>query len=132
MNLTSVLMFRCWVAGWGKNGTDGRFQFVINKVDLPIVERRLCEGQIKRTLSAQRPEEVGSPFFLSPSEMCAGGEERKDACEGDGGAPLVCESNQGRWTVVGLVTWGIGCGTKDLPGVYADVYHMKDFIFLAS
>ena len=36
-------------------------------------------------------------FTLHESEMCAGGEEGKDACDGDGGAPLVCEGASGRW-----------------------------------
>ena len=33
----------------------------------------------------------------------------------------------GRWTVVGLVSWGIGCAS-DLPGVYVDVAHYRDWI----
>ena len=41
-------------------------------------------------------------FNLHPGELCAGGEEKKDACDGDGGSPLVCQSKRGKWTVVGL------------------------------
>ena len=60
--------------------------------------------------------------------MCAGGEEGLDACEGDGGAPLVCEGASGRWYVVGLVSWGEGCGTPGVPSVYARVSYFSDFI----
>ena len=40
-------------------------------------------------------------FRLRSGEVCAGGEAGKDSCDGDGGAPLVCQSNQGNWHVVG-------------------------------
>ena len=73
-----------------------------------------------------------SSFQLTPGELCAGGEEGKDSCDGDGGAPLVCQSKSGHWHVVGLVAWGIGCANPDVPGVYVNVYHYLDFITAAS
>jgi secreted trypsin-like serine protease len=33
---------------------------------------------------------------------CAGGEKGKDACKGDGGAPLVCESEKGNLKIFHL------------------------------
>ena len=65
---------------------------------------------------------------LHPSEICAGAEAGKDSCEGDGGAPLVCKSKNNRWYVTGLVTWGVDCGLEGVPGVYANIYHFKNFI----
>ena len=52
--------------------------------------------------------------------MCAGGEDGKDACKGDGGGPLVCDLG-GVWNLAGIVSWGIGCGQRDVPGVYVKV-----------
>ena len=35
----------------------------------------------------------------------------------------------GHWQVVGLVSWGLGCGEDDLPAVYVNVFHYLDFIY---
>jgi len=117
---------RCWVAGWGKDGQTGQFQFVQRKVDLPLFERSACAARLRSGLDQQRPG-AGRSFRLSESEVCAGGEEGKDACTGDGGSPLVCQSETGHWTVEGLVTWGIGCASN-LPGVYAKVSYFTEWI----
>jgi len=117
---------RCWVAGWGKDGETGQFQFIPRKVDLPLYDNGRCENALKKAMDKRRPG-LGSRFNLSPSELCAGGEVGKDACTGDGGSPLVCQASSGRWTVVGLVTWGVGCASE-VPGVYARVSYFKDWI----
>merc|ERR1712142_347486 len=117
---------RCWVAGWGKNEFDGSFQFIQHKVDIPLVDSTTCNRKLKTALNNQR-RGVGDRFTLSPSEICAGAEVGKDACTGDGGSPLVCQAKSGRWTVMGLVTWGVGCAS-DVPGVYARVSHFRNWI----
>ena len=52
----------------------------------------------------------------------------RDACEGDGGAPLVCQAPSGRWYVEGLVSWGLGCGLEGIPGIYTRVSEYRTFI----
>jgi len=117
---------RCHVAGWGKDEVDGTFQFIPKKVDLSLMPAGQCEARLKPALNARQPG-TGDRFQLHPSEVCAGGEVGKDACTGDGGSPLVCQAQSGRWTVVGLVSWGIGCASE-LPGVYVKVSHYRDWI----
>jgi len=117
---------RCHVAGWGKDEVDGQFQFIPKKVDLSLIPAAQCEAKLKLALNARKAG-AGDRFQLDASEICAGGEVGKDACTGDGGSPLVCQAQSGRWTVVGLVSWGIGCAS-DLPGVYVDIAHYRDWI----
>lgn len=74
-----------------------------------------------------RRTRLGPTFNLHSGFVCAGGEEGKDACKGDGGGPMVCES-KGKWQLTGVVSWGIGCGQSGVPGVYARVSHYLDWI----
>jgi len=117
---------RCWVAGWGKDEFDGSFQFLQRKVDVPLVNNAQCNADLRTALN-NKAAGVGDRFTLDPSEVCAGGEVGKDACTGDGGSPLVCQGTSGRWTVVGLVTWGVGCADR-LPGVYVRISQFREWI----
>uniref|UniRef100_A0A182J0I2 Uncharacterized protein n=1 Tax=Anopheles atroparvus TaxID=41427 RepID=A0A182J0I2_ANOAO len=120
--VTSFTGSRCWVSGWGKNDfTTGAFQSIPKEVDVPIVATASCQTALRTT-------RLGPNFVLdSTSFICAGGELGKDACTGDGGSPLVCPLS-GRWYVVGLVAWGIGCGANGIPGVYVNVASYNTWI----
>ncbi|KAG8175433.1 hypothetical protein JTE90_019131 [Oedothorax gibbosus] len=113
---------KCWVSGWGKDsyGPDGTYQNVLKEVDVPVVSRALCNTYLRST-------NLGPDFVLHNGFLCAGGEVGKDACTGDGGSPLVCQSGD-QWYVVGLVSWGLGCGKPGVPGVYVNVLYYADWI----
>jgi len=58
--------------------------------------------------------------YVSPRMICALGPSKRDACQGDSGGPLIKAGRYARQDIlVGVVSWGIGCGTS--PGVYSDV-----------
>jgi len=57
----------------------------------------------------------------------------KDACQGDSGGPLIIKGDTPEEDVqVGIISWGIGCGTNIFPGVYSRVRVLQDFIFMVT
>ena len=47
--------------------------------------------------------------------------------QGDSGGPLTHQVD-GRWTLIGLTSFGEGCARPGYPGVYTDVGHHLDWI----
>jgi secreted trypsin-like serine protease len=100
--------------GWGKDqfGENGRYLEYLQYIDIKTVD---C---------ASAPDYEGRTF---DSNLCAIG-DGKDTCEGDSGGPLVLSDREP--VLVGIVSWGDGCGEKDHPGVYIriDSKHYRDWI----
>ncbi|KAB7498852.1 Serine proteinase stubble, partial [Armadillidium nasatum] len=114
---------QCYVSGWGKDafGYSGEFQQILKKVDVPIVDRQSCQYALQEA-------RLGRDYYLPEGFICAGGEEGKDTCKGDGGGPLVCPTRYNTFELAGIVSWGIGCGLKGVPGVYVNVPYYADWI----
>lgn len=45
--------------------------------------------------------------------------------QGDSGGPLLLDNTD---FILGLVSWGIGCGRDGLPGVYALIAKSEEFV----
>ncbi len=67
---------------------------------------------------------------IADTEMCAGTPKGSgDSCQGDSGGPLVAPADNVRGYVqVGIVSWGISCGQRGLPGVYTRVSEFYPWI----
>ena len=66
--------------------------------------------------------------------MCAGGIGGEDSCQGDSGGPAVSfltlpGAGEVRATVLGLTSWGYGCGRPNKPGVYTRVSKYVTWIY---
>ncbi|XP_031792396.1 vitamin K-dependent protein C isoform X5 [Piliocolobus tephrosceles] len=107
------------VTGWGYHSSREKEArrnrtFVLNFIKIPVVPRNECSEVMSN--------------MVSENMLCAGilG-DRQDACEGDSGGPMVA-SFHGTWFLVGLVSWGEGCGLLHNYGVYTKVSRYLDWI----
>lgn len=100
--------------GWGKTATgkDGRFAVGLLEVELATVDCDAAPAYRGRTTD----------------DMLCAGAEGKDTCQGDSGGPLILTNGAPR--LVGVVSWGDGCGDSSRPGVYVriDGSHYLDWI----
>ncbi|RZB39453.1 serine protease 42, partial [Asbolus verrucosus] len=110
---------KCLAVGWGENPDHAPVP--LKKVDVPIVNFQECQNLLRKT-------RLGDHFNLHSSFLCAGGEEGKDTCKGDGGGPLICLGENYNYVQTGIVSWGIGCGVVNQPGLYTDVVQFRDWI----
>nr|XP_014707621.2 serine protease 52-like isoform X2 [Equus asinus] len=108
--VTDIQRWRnCWVTGWDIAAPMHGVNAELHKVNTELVKWNMCS-------------EVMS--MLTKNMLCAGNPQGgKDACQGDSGGPLVCQKkhNNSLWYQLGIVSWGVGCGQEQLPGVYTKV-----------
>jgi len=98
--------------GWGLLRIWGPFPDVLMEVDLRVTSDKVCRAEY--------------PLIRDSIQMCAMA-PGKDTCRVDSGGPLMVEEN-GRWTLVGVTSWGRGCARPGVPGVYAEVTGVMDWI----
>ena len=96
------------VYGWGDTTGSGQYASSLHAAKVHVLADAVCERAYPGSADGK---------YVAATMLCAGEPQGgKDACQGDSGGPLVA---QGR--LVGLVSWGSGCGRPGRPGVYTRV-----------
>jgi len=111
------------VLGWGQTTNDpgkrcSNFRRlragagILQQLDVPFISWRDCKKK------AKLPQ--GWEFDIE-TQICAGGIEGEDSCNGDSGGPLITRSAKDPWFQVGVVSFGASeCG-NGVPGFYTNV-----------
>jgi trypsin len=116
---------RLRVTGWG-----------LRSPDAPAPENDLRWASVYRQADDSCSSSYGADFAAG-TMFCALGRPLPadptgpvgDTCQGDSGGPIVTPltpdgdptqpANPDAWALVGVTSWGIGCGSPSYPGVYA-------------
>ncbi|XP_037697539.1 transmembrane protease serine 4 [Choloepus didactylus] len=106
-----------WIIGWGFTEQDGgKISDVLLQASVQIIDSTRCNAE----------DAYGGE--VTEKMLCAGSlEGGVDTCQGDSGGPLMYHSDQ--WQVVGIVSWGQGCGDPHTPGVYTKVTAYLNWIY---
>ncbi|XP_031752039.1 transmembrane protease serine 2 [Xenopus tropicalis] len=109
---------QCWISGWNTTSQGGNISTTLQYAEVQLVPSHVCN---------QSHVYNGS---ITPSMLCADARHgRIGSCQGDGGGPLVTETN-GTWWLVGETSWGVGCAQPNKPGVYGNMTSFLGWIYL--
>ncbi|KAF6106761.1 transmembrane serine protease 4 [Phyllostomus discolor] len=106
-----------WVIGWGfTEPGGGKMSDILLQASVQVIDRTQCNAE-----DAYQGE-------VTKEMLCAGVlEGGVDTCQGDSGGPLMYHSDL--WQVVGIVSWGHGCGGPSTPGVYTKVTAYLNWVY---
>nr|XP_060513615.1 transmembrane protease serine 12 isoform X3 [Panthera onca] len=99
---------KCFISGWGRTKEEGNVTDVLQEAEVHYISRKICDSE----------KSYGQ--IIPNTSFCAGDEDGIfDTCRGDSGGPLMCYlPEHRRFFVMGITSYGYGCGRKNFPGVY--------------
>ncbi|MEN8652404.1 serine protease [Streptomyces sp. 21So2-11] len=93
------------VYGWGDTTGRGTYPYALRAAPVSVLPDAACERAYPGFTNGR---------YTAATMLCAGDPAGgHDACQGDSGGPLVAGGR-----LIGLVSWGSGCGQAQNPGVY--------------
>ncbi|XP_004692573.1 PREDICTED: transmembrane protease serine 12 [Condylura cristata] len=107
---------KCFISGWGRTKEEGNVTNTLQVAEVHYISRNICNSE----------KSYGG--IIPHTSFCAGDEEGSfDTCRGDSGGPLMCYlPEHNRFFVMGITSYGHGCGRKNFPGVYSGPsFHQK-------
>jgi len=113
----------CSVSGWGmqKAGTVSSASKLLKVASIPLLPSEKCNA---KEVYGKELNSVAFPEGMVCAGFLEGG---TDSCSGDSGGPLSCNID-GKFQLLGVVSWGEGCAAKNKPGVYTKVFHYINWI----
>jgi len=99
------------ISGLGK--TEKGWIEPMNYATIPMCNQKACKDRFRG-------------MYRNETMIC-GGLTGKDSCQGDSGGPLIATIDK-KFTLVGVTSWGIGCGLQNYPGIYTKMTNYLQWI----
>ena len=112
--IRTTILLRSQVSNIGLKKNQTELSYYSDEENFVLKEDELCAGLPHST---NRGKNKLGKYVTSPGN---------DACQGDSGGPLICSIN-GSAILVGVVSYGHGCGEEGKPGIYANVNYFKEW-----
>ncbi|XP_053157584.1 transmembrane protease serine 12-like isoform X2 [Hemicordylus capensis] len=108
----------CYISGWGSSREQGKPKYILQEAQVDIISLHICN----------RYDWYGGA--ISWNMLCAGSESGDvDSCQGDSGGPLMCYfPDVSKYYLIGITSFGVGCGLPKRPGIYVRTSHYKSWI----
>uniref|UniRef100_A0A8C3SQ38 Peptidase S1 domain-containing protein n=1 Tax=Chelydra serpentina TaxID=8475 RepID=A0A8C3SQ38_CHESE len=109
---------KCFISGWGSISEKGESSPILQEAQVNIIPSDICNGF------------EWYAGMINNNMFCAGLESGGiDSCQGDSGGPLVCyHLDTSKYYLIGITSFGFGCGRPKLPGIYVRVSQYKKWI----
>jgi secreted trypsin-like serine protease len=131
-----------FVAGYGNREEDSMGERAVSRAGrhlsapsmrlaegrVPPVSGAVCKAQIRNLIVEYGLGEAYADVTVSPATQICAGDGFIDSCQGDSGGPLVRYGRTGQPVQVGIVSWGLGCGRTESPGIYTRITAFTDWI----
>ncbi|NWX12148.1 TMPSC protease, partial [Aegotheles bennettii] len=108
----------CFISGWGRTSEKGKMSSVLKAAQVEIIPHSICN----------RFDAYGG--LVNNNMICAGSQSGgTDTCQGDSGGPLACyHPSTSRYYLIGITSYGLGCGRPNFPGIYVRLSQYREWI----
>ncbi|NXJ12280.1 TMPSC protease, partial [Odontophorus gujanensis] len=109
---------KCFISGWGRTAEKGKTSSVLQEAQVEIIPSHVCNSS----------DAYGG--LINANMICAGSPSGGvDSCQGDSGGALACHHpTANRYYVVGITSFGLGCGHPNFPGIYVRLSQYRGWI----
>ncbi|XP_036886366.1 probable threonine protease PRSS50 [Sturnira hondurensis] len=115
----------CTVTGWGLPKVNGKWpqSRTIQEKEVTILSSQQCDSFYHKFSKIPLVIRI-----INTQMLCAEDADREHFCYEISGEPLVCPM-ENTWYLVGMVSWGPGCGKKEAPPIYLRISAYKYWIW---
>ncbi|XP_015687330.1 transmembrane protease serine 12 [Protobothrops mucrosquamatus] len=108
----------CYITGWGNAHEEGEKIYILQEAQVDIIPQNICN----------RYDWYGGAVTMNM--FCAGSEGGAvDSCQGDSGGPLMCYIRDAtHYYLVGITSFGRGCGRPNNPGIYVRLVNYRNWL----